>query len=156
MPRKGKVPKRQVLPDPVYGDTLVTQFINVIMKMGKKSVAERTFYNALKIVEQRTKKDGLEIFKTALNNVMPILEVRPRRVGGATYQVPVEVRPGRKVSLAMRWISGYARARAGRTMEEKLAREIIDAYNNTGSSIKKKDDTHRMAEANKAFAHYRW
>lgn len=156
MPRKGKVPKRQVLPDPVYGDTLVTQFINVIMKMGKKSVAERTFYNALEIVEQRTKKDGLEIFKTALNNVMPILEVRPRRVGGATYQVPVEVRPGRKVSLAMRWISSYARARAGRTMEEKLAREIIDAYNNTGSSIKKKDDTHRMAEANKAFAHYRW
>ncbi len=156
MPRKGKVPKREVLPDPIYGDTMVTRFINVIMKKGKKSVAERIFYNALKIVEERTKKDGLEVFKTALNNVMPVLEVRPRRVGGATYQVPVEVRPERRVSLAMRWISNYARARAGRTMEEKLARELIDAYNNTGASIKKKEDTHRMAEANKAFAHYRW
>ncbi len=156
MPRKGKVPKREVLPDPIYGDTMVTRFINVIMKKGKKSVAERIFYNALKIVEERTGKDGLEVFKTALNNVMPVLEVRPRRVGGATYQVPVEVRPERRISLAMRWIANYARARAGRTMEEKLARELIDAYNNTGASIKKKEDTHRMAEANKAFAHYRW
>ncbi|MDH7600825.1 MAG: 30S ribosomal protein S7 [Armatimonadota bacterium] len=156
MPRKGPVKRREVPPDPVYGSRLVTKLINRVMKDGKKSVAEKIVYGAFKILEEKTKRKGSEVFEEALKNVMPVIEVRPRRVGGATYQVPVEVRPERRISLGIRWIVLNARKRPGHTMIEKLAGELLDAANNTGASVKKKEDTHRMAEANKAFAHYRW
>ncbi|MGQ9455627.1 MAG: 30S ribosomal protein S7 [Armatimonadota bacterium] len=156
MPRKGPVKRREISPDPVYGSRLVTKLINRVMKDGKKSVAEKIVYGAFEIIEEKTKRKGSEVFEEALKNVMPVIEVRPRRVGGATYQVPVEVRPDRRVSLGIRWIVLSARKRPGHTMIERLAGELLDAANNTGASVKKKDDTHRMAEANKAFAHYRW
>jgi small subunit ribosomal protein S7 len=156
MPRKGPVPKREVLPDPVYNSVKVAKLINKVMWDGKKSLAQRICYGAFDIIREKTGRDPLEVFEEALNNVMPVLEVRPRRVGGATYQVPMEVRPERRLSLGIRWIVEYARQRSGKSMMEKLAAEIIDAANNTGGSVKKKEDTHRMAEANKAFAHYRW
>lgn len=156
MPRRGKVQKRKRLPDPVYNSELVTRCINNLMKQGKKSTAERIFYGAMDIVAQKAKKDPLDVFLKALDNIMPIVEVRPRRVGGATYQVPMEVRADRRVSLGLRWLLGMSRKRGGRTMREKLAAELLDAYNGTGSAVKKREDTHRMAEANKAFAHYRW
>lgn len=156
MPRKGPAKRREVPPDPIYGSRLVTKLINRVMKDGKKSVAEKIVYGAFKILEEKTKRKGSEVFEEALKNVMPVIEVRPRRVGGATYQVPVEVRPERRVSLGIRWIVLNARKRPGHTMIEKLAGELLDAANNTGASVKKKEDTHRMAEANKAFAHYRW
>jgi small subunit ribosomal protein S7 len=156
MPRKGPVPKREVLPDPVYNSVKVAKLINKVMWDGKKSLAQKICYGAFDIIREKTGRDPLEVFEEALNNVMPVLEVRPRRVGGATYQVPMEVRPERRLSLGIRWIVEYARQRSGKSMMEKLAAEIIDAANNTGGSVKKKEDTHRMAEANKAFAHYRW
>jgi small subunit ribosomal protein S7 len=156
MPRKGPVPKRDVLPDPVYNSKLLTRFINKIMLSGKRSVAASVMYGALEQVEQKTGKSPLEVFETALKNVMPILEVRARRVGGANYQVPVEVRAERRLTLGIRWMVNYSRLRGEKTMVDRLANEIIDASNNTGASIKKKEDTHKMAEANKAFAHYRW
>jgi len=156
MPRKGEVRKREVLPDPKYGDKLVAKFVNTIMTRGKKSVAESIFYRALGIVAAKTKEDSLAIFKRAVENTRPSVEVRSRRVGGATYQVPVEVRPQRRMSLAMRWLIQAARDRNEKSMEEKLAAELLDAANNRGTAIKKKEDTHRMAEANRAFAHYRW
>jgi len=156
MPRKGPAPKREILPDPVYNDELVSRFINRLFTRGKKSVGEKIFYNALEIIRQRTGKDPLEVFHQAIKNVMPVLEVRPRRVGGSTYQVPVEVRPERRRALAIRWIITFARRRPGKTMQERLAAELMEAAQNTGSSVKRKEDTHRMAEANKAFAHYRW
>jgi small subunit ribosomal protein S7 len=156
MPRKGEIRRREVLPDPKFHDRLVTKFMNTIMGRGKKSLAERVFYGALDLIQQRTKEEPLTIFKKALDNVKPVVEVRSRRVGGATYQVPVEVRPARRVSLGMRWIVTHARARPEKSMVERLAGEINDAANNRGAAIKKREDTHRMAEANKAFAHYRW
>ena len=156
MPRKGAVPKRDVLPDPVYNSKIVTRFINKIMLSGKKSVAQSIVYDAFEAMRTKTGKDPLELFETALKNVMPVLEVRARRVGGANYQVPVEVRPDRKFSLGVRWLVNYARARSEKTMHERLAAELLDASNNTGGAVKKRDDTHKMAEANKAFAHYRW
>ncbi|HHU52405.1 MAG TPA: 30S ribosomal protein S7 [Firmicutes bacterium] len=156
MSRRGGMFKREIIPDPIYGDPLVTQFINKIMLDGKRGLAEQIFYGALEVIKEKTGNDPLEVFQQAMKNVMPVLEVRPRRVGGATYQVPMEVRPDRRVSLAMRWITANARARAERTMKERLAAEFMDAANNVGASIKKKEDTHKMAEANKAFAHYRW
>ncbi|HHY38393.1 MAG TPA: 30S ribosomal protein S7 [Clostridia bacterium] len=156
MPRRGSVPKRKVAPDPVYNDETASRFINKIMLKGKKSLAQKIFYNAMEIVREKSGKDPMEVFTKALKNVMPVLEVRPRRVGGATYQVPIEVRPDRRLSLAMRWIVQYARERSERTMEQRLAAEIMDAANGVGSSVKKKEDTHKMAEANRAFAHYRW
>lgn len=156
MPRKGHVPKREVLPDPVYNDIAVTKLINKIMLKGKKGVAQRICYGAFDIIKEKTGRDPLEVFREGLNNVMPVLEVKARRVGGATYQVPVEVRPERRQALGLRWLVGYARKRSERTMRERLAAEILDATNNLGAAVKKKDDTHKMAEANKAFAHYRW
>ena len=156
MPRRGVVPRREVLPDPVYQSTLVTRFVNVLMKQGKKSTADQIMYGALDAVRDRTKDDPLKVFKKAIDNVRPALEVKARRVGGSTYQIPVEVNPNRRLSLAMRWITSFASARGGRSMREKLAAEIVDASNNTGGAIKKREDTHKMAEANKAFAHYRW
>ncbi len=156
MPRKREVKKREILPDPKYHDALTAKFINGIMRRGKKSVAEGIFYHALDIVKDKTHSDPVKVFAQAMNNVKPLIEVRPRRVGGATYQVPVEVRPERKVALAIRWIIGFAKQRSEKTMEEKLSAELIDAANNRGAAIKKKEDTHKMAEANKAFAHYRW
>lgn len=156
MPRRGSVTKNELLADPIYGSKLVTQFINRIMLQGKRGVSEKIFYNAMNIVGEKSGKDPLEVFQTAVKNVMPILEVKPRRVGGATYQVPVEVRSDRRLALAIRWIVGYSRTRGEKTMQEKLAAELLDASNNVGSSIKKREDTHKMAEANKAFAHYRW
>ncbi|RLB01392.1 MAG: 30S ribosomal protein S7 [Deltaproteobacteria bacterium] len=156
MPRRREVPKREILPDPKYHDKLVAKFINGIMRKGKKSLAERILYGAFDLIEQRTKQDPLEVFKKAVENVKPVLEVRSRRVGGATYQVPTEVRPERRTALSIRWIVSYAKQRPEKTMIERLAGELIDAANNRGSAIKKKEDTHRMAEANKAFAHYRW
>lgn len=156
MPRKGPVPKREVLPDSVFHEVRITRFINKMMLRGKKSTAEGIFYKSLDIIQEKTGKDPLKVFYQAMENVMPVIEVRPRRVGGATYQVPVEVRSDRRESLAVRWILGYARTRSGKTMEEKLAAEILDASMGAGASIKKKEDTHKMAEANKAFAHYRW
>ncbi len=156
MPRKGPVPKREVLPDPIYGSKLVTKLINKVMRDGKKTLAQRICYGAFDLIREKTGKDPMEVFEQALNNVMPVLEVRPRRVGGATYQVPVEVSPERRQTLGLRWLVQYARERGERTMVERLAAEIMDAANNTGASVKKKEDTHRMAEANKAFAHYRW
>ena len=156
MPRKGEVRKREVLPDPKYGDKLVAKFVNTIMNRGKKSVAENIFYRALGLVEARTKEDSLGVFKRAIENTRPAVEVRSRRVGGATYQVPVEVRPQRRLSLSMRWLIQAARDRGEKSMEEKLAAELVEAANSRGTAIKKKEDTHRMAEANRAFAHYRW
>ncbi|MBE3593246.1 MAG: 30S ribosomal protein S7 [Thermoanaerobacter sp.] len=156
MPRKGHVERREVLPDPVYNSKKVSKLINKLMWDGKKSLAQKICYGAFDIIREKTGRDPLEVFEEALNNVMPVLEVRPRRVGGATYQVPVEVRPERRLSLGIRWLVEYARQRSGKSMMEKLAAEIMDAANNTGGSVKKKEDTHKMAEANKAFAHYRW
>jgi small subunit ribosomal protein S7 len=156
MPRKGEVKKREGLPDPKYGDKQVAKFINTIMSAGKKSVAEGIFYRSLDMVGNKTKEDSLAIFKRAVENTKPTVEVRSRRVGGATYQVPIEVRPQRRLSLSMRWLVQSASGREGKSMEEKLAAELIDAANSRGGAIKKKEDTHRMAEANRAFAHYRW
>jgi small subunit ribosomal protein S7 len=156
MPRKGSVPKREVLPDPIYNSKLVTKIINKIMYEGKRGVAEKSLYGALGIVEKKTEKNGLEILEQALKNIMPVLEVKARRVGGANYQVPIEVRADRREALGIRWLVSYSRNRGEKTMEAKLAAEIIDASNNTGGSVKKKEDTHKMAEANRAFAHYRW
>jgi small subunit ribosomal protein S7 len=156
MPRKGEVRKREILPDPKYGDKVVAKFVNTIMNRGKKSVAESIFYRSLDIVTAKTKEESLGVFKRAIENTRPTVEVRSRRVGGATYQVPVEVRPQRRLSLSMRWLIEAAHGRAEKSMEEKLAAEIIDAANSRGTAIKKKEDTHRMAEANRAFAHYRW
>jgi small subunit ribosomal protein S7 len=157
MPRRREVPKRELPPDPVYNSALVTKFINVIMKCGKKSKAERIVYRAFDLIRERTGDDPLKVFKKAVDNVKPSLEVKSRRVGGSNYQVPVEVNPNRRLSLSVRWLAQYARLRSdGKAMEEKLANELIDASNLRGGAIKKKEDTHRMAEANKAFAHYRW
>ena len=156
MPRKGNMPKREVLPDPVYGSVVVAKLINSIMLDGKKGVAQKIVYDAFKKVEDTTGENPLEVFEKAMNNIMPVLEVKARRVGGANYQVPVEVRPERRQTLGLRWLTKYTRARGEKTMAERLAKELIDASNNTGGSVKKKEDTHKMAEANKAFAHYRW
>lgn len=156
MPRRGHVPKRKVLPDPKYKSVRLTKLINQIMLDGKKGTAEAIVYGALDNIKEKTGRDPMEVFEEAIKNVMPVLEVKARRVGGANYQVPVEVRPDRRQTLAIRWITNYARQRSGKSMQEKLANELMDAANNTGSSIKKKEDTHKMAEANKAFAHYRW
>jgi small subunit ribosomal protein S7 len=156
VPRKGHVVKRDVLADPIYNDKVVTKLVNNIMMDGKKGVAQRIVYNAFDIIKEKTGNDPLEVFEKALNNIMPILEVKARRVGGATYQVPMEVRPERRQALGLRWLIKAARSRGERTMQEKLAQELMDATNNLGSAYKKKEDTHKMAEANKAFAHYRW
>jgi len=156
MPRKGPVRKRPITPDPVHNSLLAQKFINRMMVDGKKSVSERIFYGALEAIEKKSSKPGLEVFETALRNVMPQIEVRPRRVGGSTYQVPVEVRADRRTALAIRWLVNYSRNRSGRTMIDRLSAELLDASNNTGASVKKKEDGHKMAEANKAFAHYRW
>ena len=156
MPRKGEVKRREVLPDPKYQDRSVTKFMNAMMRDGKKSLTERILYGALDLVGERAKEDAIGIFKRALDQVKPLVEVRSRRVGGATYQVPVEVRPQRRGSLAMRWVVQHARARPEKSMVERLAGEILDAANGRGGAIKKKEDTHRMAEANRAFSHYRW
>ena len=156
MPRRREVPKREILPDPKFNSKVLARFINKVMMRGKKSVAERITYEALDIVGEKTGRDPMDVFTQALGNAMPLVEVRPRRVGGATYQVPMEVRPDRRQAMAMRWLIGFARSRGGRSFEEKLAGELLDASNNTGATIKKREDTHKMAEANKAFAHYRW
>ena len=156
MPRKCPVPKRDVLPDPVYHSKTVTKFINKVMLSGKKSVAQRVVYDAFDTIREKTGQDPLEVFETALRNVMPVLEVKARRVGGANYQVPVEVRADRRMTLGIRWLVSYARLRGEKTMDARLSAELMDAANNTGAAIKKKEDTHKMAEANKAFAHYRW
>jgi small subunit ribosomal protein S7 len=156
MPRRRVIAKRRVLPDPKFQDRLVSRFINVLMRDGKKSTAERILYGSLGVIEHKTRNDPLAMFRRALDNVRPRVEVKSRRVGGATYQVPVEVRPERATSLAMRWLADYARARDGKSMRDRLANEIIDAANERGEAVKKREDTHRMAEANKAFAHYRW
>lgn len=156
MPRKGQVKQREIAPDPKYKDQVVAKFINVIMQRGKKSLAEKIFYGSLEKIQQRTKDDGVLVFRRALENVKPIQEVRSRRVGGATYQVPMEVRPSRRNSLAMRWLVQAARARGERSMVDRLAAELIEAANGRGAAVKKKEETHKMAEANKAFAHYRW
>jgi small subunit ribosomal protein S7 len=154
--RRAGATKREVLPDPKFGSRMVAKFVNIMMVRGKKSVAERIMYDALAAVEDRAKQDALKMFKTAVDNVKPAVEVKSRRVGGSTYQVPVEVRPERRTSLSMRWLIGAARKRPERSMAEKLAAELLDAANNRGSAVKKREDTHKMAEANKAFAHYRW
>jgi small subunit ribosomal protein S7 len=156
MPRRKVADKREILPDPIYNSKLVSKFINILMDDGKKSVAQKICYGAFDIIKSKTGNDPLKVFQTALDNVKPAIEVKSRRVGGATYQVPVDVRPQRKIALAFRWITGFAEKRGERTMRERLASELMDAANNTGSSIKKKVDTHKMAEANKAFSHYRW
>ncbi|GAB0058022.1 30S ribosomal protein S7 [Candidatus Magnetaquicoccaceae bacterium FCR-1] len=156
MSRRRDVQQRDTIGDPVYGDQLVAKFMNCLMRDGKKSLSERLFYGALEIVGEKTKDDPMKIFRDAIDNTRPTVEVRSRRVGGATYQVPVEVRPSRRQTLAIRWIVKYARDRGEKTMRERLAAELMDAANNRGSTVKKKDDTHRMAEANKVFAHYRW
>jgi small subunit ribosomal protein S7 len=156
MPRRRLVEKRDILPDPKYNSKLVSKFIDVMMKSGKKSIAEKICYGTFDTIKKKTGSEPLKVFKTAVENVKPLVEVKPRRVGGATYQVPVEIRPQRRIALAFRWIINYSRGRSEKTMQERLAAELLDAFNNTGSSIKKKEDTHKMAEANKAFAHYRW
>ncbi|MBQ1407895.1 MAG: 30S ribosomal protein S7 [Eubacterium sp.] len=155
MPRKGKTPKREVLPDPVYGSVVVSKLINSIMLDGKKSVAQNIVYTAFDQIKETTGQEPLEVFEKAMNNIMPQLEVKARRVGGANYQVPVEVRPARRQTLALRWLTKFTRARGERTMAERLAKELMDAANNTGASVKRREDTHKMAEANKAFAHFR-
>ena len=156
MARRRRAQRRQIAPDPQYGSVELTRFINRLMIGGKKSVAQRAMYDALDKLEKETDRPGLEVFEQAIRNAMPALEVKPRRVGGATYQVPVEIRPERRIALAMRWILEGTRGRSGRNTAEKLANELIDASNNTGAAIKRRDDTHRMADANRAFAHYRW
>ena len=156
MPRKGNVPKREVLPDPVYGSVVVAKLINSIMLDGKKGTAQAIVYDAFEKINQTTGEDALEVFEKAINNIMPVLEVKARRVGGANYQVPIEVRAERRQTLGLRWLTKYTRLRGERTMADRLAKELIDAANNTGASVKKKEDTHKMAEANKAFAHFRW
>ncbi len=156
MPRRGNVPKREILPDPVYNSVLVTKLVNSIMLDGKKGVAQKVVYEAFEIIESKLGRNPLEVFTEGLNNIMPSLEVKARRVGGATYQVPIEVRADRRQTLGLRWLTAYARKRGEKTMKERLAGEIMDACNNTGSSVKKREDTHKMAESNKAFAHFRW
>lgn len=156
MPRKGPVEKRDVLPDPVYNSKLVTRFINKIMLDGKKGVAESIVYDAFELIRSKTGKDPIEVFDTALKNTMPVLEVKARRVGGANYQVPIEVRADRRLTLGIRWLVNYSRLRGERTMYERVAGELMDAANSTGASVKKREDTHKMAEANRAFAHYKW
>ena len=156
MPRKGHIQKRDVLADPIYNSKIVTKLINNIMLDGKKGVAQRIVYGAFDRVAAKTGKEALEVFEEAMNNLMPVLEVKARRIGGATYQVPIEVRADRRQALALRWLTLFSRKRGEKTMEERLANEIMDAYNNTGSAVKRKEDMHKMAEANKAFAHYRW
>ena len=156
MPRRGFVPKREVLDDPIYGGKLVTKLVNQVMLDGKRGTAQKACYGAFDIIKDKTGREPLEVFEEAMNNIMPVLEVKARRVGGATYQVPIEIRPERRQTLGLRWLVSYARARSERTMQECLAGEILDACNNAGGAFKKKEDTHRMAEANRAFAHYRW
>ena len=156
MPRRGQIAKRDVLPDPLYNSKLVTRLINNVMYDGKKGVAQKIVYDAFDIIKEKTGNDPLETFEAAMENVMPVLEVKARRVGGATYQVPIEVRPERRQTLGLRWLTNYSRARSEKTMKERLAGEIMDAANNLGSAVKKREDTHKMAESNKAFAHYRW
>ena len=156
VPRRGNVPKREILPDPLYRSVLVTKLVNSIMLDGKKGVAQKVVYGAFDIVKEQTGNDPLEVFTTAMENIMPSLEVKARRVGGATYQVPMEVRPERRQTLGLRWLTGYARKRSERTMKERLAGELMDAANNLGSAVKKREETHKMAESNKAFAHFRW
>ena len=156
VPRRGNVPKREILPDPMYNSVLVTKLVNSIMLDGKKGVAQKVVYGAFDIVKEKTGNDPLEVFTTAMENIMPSLEVKARRVGGATYQVPMDVRPVRRQTLGLRWLTNYSRARSERTMAERLAAEIMDAANNTGAAVKKREDTHKMAESNKAFAHFRW
>ena len=156
MPRKGHVAKRDVLPDPIYNSKLVSRLINNIMQDGKKGTAQTILYNAFDIISEKTGREPMEVFEEAIENIMPVLEVKARRIGGANYQVPVEVRPERRITLGLRWLVQYSRSRGEKTMEQRLANEIIDASNNTGASVKKREDTHKMAEANKAFAHYRW
>ena len=156
VPRRGNVPKREVLPDPLYNSVLVTKLVNSIMLDGKKGVAQKVVYGAFDIIKDKTEKDPLDVFTAAIENVMPSLEVKARRVGGATYQVPIEVRPERRQTLGLRWLTTYSRARSEKTMKERLAGEIMDAANNLGSAVKRREDMHKMAESNKAFAHYRW
>ena len=156
MPRRGFVPKREVLDDPIYGGKLVTKLVNQVMLDGKRGTAQKACYGAFDIIKDKTGREPLEVFEEAMNSIMPVLEVKARRVGGATYQVPIEIRPERRQTLGLRWLVSYARARSERTMQERLAGEILDACNNAGGAFKKKEDTHRMAEANRAFAHYRW
>ena len=156
MPRKGHVAKRDVLPDPIYNSKLVTRLINSIMKDGKKGIAQTILYDAFNLISEKTGREPMEVFEEAIENIMPVLEVKARRVGGANYQVPIEVRPERRVTLGLRWLVQYSRSRNEKTMQERLANEIIDAAGNSGASVKKREDTHKMAEANKAFAHYRW
>lgn len=156
MPRKGPVTKRDVLPDPIYNSKLVTRLVNKLMLDGKRGTAQKILYNAFDIIRERSGQDPMEVFDTALKNIMPVLEVRARRVGGANYQVPVEVRADRRLTLGLRWLVNYSRLRGEKTMKQRLANEILDAANNTGAAVKKREDTHKMAEANKAFAHYRW
>ena len=156
MPRRGNVPKREILPDPIYNSVLVTKLVNSIMLDGKKGVAQKVVYGAFDMVKEQTGKDPLEVFTTAMDNIMPSLEVKARRVGGSTYQVPMEVRPERRQTLGLRWLTSYSRNRSERTMKERLAGEILDAVNGAGGAAKKREDTHKMAEANRAFAHYRW
>ena len=156
MPRKGHIPKREVMMDPIYKDKVVTKLINQLMYYGKKGVAQSIVYGAFDIMKERTGEDPLETFNKAMNNIMPVLEVKARRVGGATYQVPIEVRPERRQTLGLRWLVNYSRKRGEKTMRERLAKELMDAANNVGASVKKREDTHKMAEANKAFAHFRW
>ena len=156
MPRRGNVPKREILPDPVYNSVLVTKLVNGVMLDGKKGVAQKVVYEAFDAIKTKTGKEPLDVFTEAMNNIMPSLEVKARRVGGATYQVPIEVRPERRQTLGLRWLTNYARARSEKTMKERLAGEIMDAANNLGSAVKKREDTHKMAESNKAFAHFRW
>lgn len=156
MPRKGNVPKREVLPDPVYGSKVVTKLINTIMVDGKRGTAQRIVYDAFEMIAEKTGRNALEVFEEALGNIMPVLEVKARRVGGSNYQVPVEVRPERRQTLGLRWLIAFSRKRGEKTMTDKLAKEILDASSNTGAAVKKREDTHKMADANKAFAHYRW
>ena len=156
MPRRGNVPKREVLPDPIYNSVLVTKLVNSIMLDGKKGVAQKVVYDAFETIKEKTGKEPMEVFETAMENIMPSLEIKARRVGGATYQVPMEVRPARRQTLGLRWLTNYSRARSEKNMADRLAGEIMDAANNTGSAVKKREDTHKMAESNKAFAHFRW
>lgn len=156
MPRRGFIPKREIMPDPLYNNIIVTKLINQIMVDGKKGVAQKVCYGAFDIIQEKTGKEPLGIFEQAMNNIMPVLEVKARRVGGATYQVPIEIRPERRQTLALRWLVSFSQKRGERTMRERLAAEVMDAANSTGNTFKKKEDTHKMAEANRAFAHYRW
>ena len=156
MPRRGNVPKREVLPDPLYNSIVVTKLVNSVMLDGKKGVAQKVVYGAFEIIKEKTEKDPMEVYNQAMENIMPSLECKSRRVGGATYQVPMEVRPERRQTLGLRWLTTYARKRGEKTMKERLAGEILDAANNLGSAVKKREDVHKMAESNKAFAHYRW